>query len=63
MIEIKSTKNKRTGEYEWCNCCRNRINTKRIIFSQNSTSGTAIVLCEKCRKDLIKAIIESEEQA
>ena len=63
MIKIRTTKNKRTGEYEWCNCCRNRINTKRIIFSQDGTSGTAIVLCEKCRKDLIKAIIESDEQS
>lgn len=47
---------------EWCTCCNKAESTKRIRFSQDDGAGsTSIVLCDNCRKELIKVLTESEE--
>ena len=43
---------------EWCSCCQSDDDTKRIRFSSedNDSSGTSIVLCAKCRDELINLL-------
>lgn len=47
----------RSGK-EWCTCCSKQANTKRINFSQNGVQGISVVLCDDCRKELIKVVKE-----
>lgn len=58
MIEIVEACTK-SGK-EWCTCCQKQTKTKRIKFSQDGTQGISVVLCDNCRKELIKVIAESE---
>ena len=59
MIVISKTT--RRGVSEQCRCCQSDIDTMRITFSMDGTDGTSIVLCGKCRRELIKAL-ESEAE-
>lgn len=54
MIEIMTAK-------EWCTCCQKQTNTKRIKFSQDGRQGMSVVLCDDCRKELIKALGEDSK--
>ncbi len=58
MIEIIPAYT-RSGS-EWCTCCSKTENTKRIKFSQDGNGGTSIVLCDDCRKELMRVLSESE---
>lgn len=59
MIEIRKA-HTRSGN-EWCRCCESNHDTMRITFSMDGTDGTSVVLCDKCRKELIK-VLESEDK-
>lgn len=59
MIAMSETT--RRGVSEQCRCCQSNVDTMRITFSMDGTAGTSVVLCGKCRKELIKAL-ESEAE-
>lgn len=51
MIEITSAT--RPHGNEMCLCCMSREDTKRLKFSLDGTMGTSLVLCKKCREELM----------
>ncbi|SDW45832.1 hypothetical protein SAMN05216391_10871 [Lachnospiraceae bacterium KHCPX20] len=61
MIEIVEACTK-SGR-EWCCSCLKRTETKRIKFSQDGSNGTSVVLCDNCRRKLVKLIMENEDKA
>ena len=58
MIEIVPAYKR--SENEWCICCDKSENTKRIRFSRDGSKGTSVVLCEDCRKELIRTLEDGE---
>ena len=59
MIVI--SKATRRGVSEQCRCCQSNVDTMRITFSMDGAGGTSVVLCGKCRRELIK-VLESEAE-
>jgi len=53
---IKIEKAIRRNVNERCRCCESDNDTMRINFSIDGTDGTSVVLCDKCRKELIKVL-------
>lgn len=48
-----------TQGWQECNVCYSKDNLLEIIFRGNeSNNGTAVVLCEKCRKELCERFNE-----
>lgn len=47
---------------EWCTCCQKQNNTKRIKFSQDGRQGMSVVLCDDCRRELVRCLSESENK-
>lgn len=58
MIEIIEPYT-RSGN-EWCTCCSKQTKTKRIKFSQDGKQGISIVLCDDCRRELVRCLLEIE---
>ena len=61
MIEIADAYT-RSGN-EWCCSCLKKTKTKRIRFSLDGQQGMSVVLCDDCRRELVKLIAENEEKA
>lgn len=60
MIEITEA-HTRSGN-EWCTCCQKAENTKRIRFSNDGRQGISLVLCNDCRRELVRCLSEREDK-
>ncbi len=54
MINIFSSK--RPHGSAWCICCMSDEDTKQLQFSNDGRCGTSIILCRKCRKELMEKL-------
>ncbi len=57
MIEI-------VGTHDGARCCScfKQTETKSIMFSLDGRQGISIVLCDHCRRRLVKLITENEDK-
>ena len=60
MIKIKSATSPH-GRYP-CNCCFSDNDTKEIHLSADGTMGMTIILCKKCRTELVDAICADDNE-